>query len=99
MIRENFNRHPETGRATTFRPHTGFDPMDGCDERVSLSKDNPCQLGPAEELQVEAYRTAAKRQQRSERRFAWFNLVLRFGGFLLVCLAIWAAVLKMRGIA
>lgn len=23
-------------------PYPGFDPMDGCEERIELSRDNPC---------------------------------------------------------
>ena len=36
----------------THTPHTGFDPMDGEDERVTLSRDNPCAVGRREELRA-----------------------------------------------
>lgn len=29
-------------RHGSFTPHTGFDPMDGEDPRVTLARDNPC---------------------------------------------------------
>ncbi|WP_260581139.1 hypothetical protein [Sphingopyxis sp. PET50] len=41
--------------SASFSPFTGFDPCDGDDPRVDLSRDNPCQpmIAPAEDLQAD----------------------------------------------